>query len=113
MITLEEIANRLGSEQEKDFTAKRECWEPIKAINYKVPEFNIAESNAKGAKTKLKTKLSKVLAFVDSVKHKRFKDGCTIMPISVTNKDNLAIWGNNMGVSRAIDYMIKVIKERL
>ena len=53
-------------------------------------------------------KLSKVLAFIDSVKHKRFKDGCTVMPISVTNKDNLAIWDSEKGVSRAIAYMIEI-----
>jgi hypothetical protein len=70
--------------------------------------FNIVESKAKGADAKLRAKLSKVLTFIDSVKHKRFKDGCTIMPVSVSNKDNLAIWENKMGVSRAIDYMIEI-----
>ena len=73
-----------------------------------MPDFIIKESKAKGAETKLKNKLSKVLAFIDSVKHKRFKAGCTVMPISVTNKENLAIWSNEKGVSRAIDYMIEI-----
>lgn len=108
MITLEEIAKRLGREKENSFSRNRDGWEPRRSDNYKLPEFNIVESNAKGAKAKLKTKLSKVLAFIDSVKYKRFKDGCTIMPISVTNKDNLAIWGNNMNISRAVDYMIEI-----
>ena len=30
------------------------------------------------------------------------------MPISSTNKENLAIWDNKMGVSRAIEYMIEI-----
>ena len=30
------------------------------------------------------------------------------MPISVTNKDNLAIWENEKGVSRAIAYMKEI-----
>ena len=70
--------------------------------------FIIKESKAKGAETKLRNKLSKVLTFVDFVKHKRFKTGCTIMPISITNKDYLSIWENEKGVSRAIAYMIEI-----
>ena len=91
MITLVEIANRLKDKVDYNFNSEDEKkrWEPIRATDYVVPSFNITESQAKGAKAKLRMKLSKVLAFIDSVKHKRFKDGCTVMPISVTNKDNL------------------------
>lgn len=108
MITLEEIAGRLTDRKDYDFTANKTDWAPQRAENYTLPAFVIKESTAKGAEAKLRTKLSKVLAFVDLVKHKRFKTGCTIMPISVTAKDNLAIWNNQMGVSRAIDYMIEI-----
>ena len=108
MITLEEIVSRLTDKKDYDFTANKISWEPQKVEVYTLPEFVIKESKAKGAETKLKNKLSKVLAFIDSVKHKRFKAGCTIMPISVTNKENLAIWSNEKGVSRAIDYMIEI-----
>ncbi len=110
MITLVEIANRLKDKVDYDFNSEdeRKRWEPIRATDYVVPSFNITESQAKGAKAKLRMKLSKVLAFIDSVKHKRFKDGCTIMPISVTNKDNLAIWDSEKSVSRAIAYMIEI-----
>jgi len=108
MITLEEIAGRLTDKKGYDFNVNKFSWEPQKVDNYVLPSFTIKESKAKGAETKLKNKLSKVLAFIDSVKHKRFKAGCTIMPISVTNKDMLAIWGNEMGVSRAIAYMIEI-----
>ena len=108
MITLEEIAGRLKDKTDYSFTVNRMSWEPQKVDNYVLPSFAIKESSAKGAETKLKNKLSKVLAFIDLVKHKRFKTGCTVMPISVTNKDNLAIWQNEKGVSRAIDFMIEI-----
>ena len=108
MITLEEIAIRLKDKTDYTFTVNRMSWEPQKVDDYVLPTFTIKESTAKGAETKLKNKLSKVLAFIDSVKHKRFKTGCTIMPISVTNKDMLAIWDNEMGVSRAVAYMIEI-----
>ena len=108
MITLEEIAGRLKDKTDYSFTVNRMSWEPQKVDNYVLPSFAIKESSAKGAETKLKNKLSKVLAFIDLVKHKRFKTGCTVMPISVTNKDMLAIWENEMGVSRAIAYMIEI-----
>ena len=108
MITLEEIVGRLKDKTDYTFTTNKMSWEPQKLETYVLPEFIIKESKAKGAETKLKNKLGKVLAFIDSVKHKRFKTGCTVMPISVTNKDNLAIWKNEKGVSRAITYMIEL-----
>ena len=108
MITLEEIANRLIDKKEYNFNVNKTTWEPKKVEQYTVPTFSITESKAKGAETKLRNKLSKVLAFVDVVKHKRYKVGCTIMPISVTSKDYLAIWGNEMNVSRAIEYMKEI-----
>jgi len=92
MITLEEIAGRLKDKTDYTFAVNKISWEPQKLDHYVLPEFIIKESKAKGAETKLKNKLSKVLAFIDLVKHKRFKTACTVMPISVTNKDNLAIW---------------------
>lgn len=108
MITLQEIASRLIDKKDYDFTVNKDNWEPHKADVYELPAFSIKESQAKGAEAKLRNKLSKVLAFIDLVKHKRLKSGCTIMPISVTNKENLAIWENEKGVSRAIAYMIEI-----
>ena len=98
MIALEEIASRLKDKTDYTFTTNKISWEPQKLETYVLPEFIIKKSKAKGAETKLKNKLSKVLAFVDLVKYKRFKTGCTVMPISVTNKENLAIWLNEKGV---------------
>ena len=108
MITLEEIAGRLIDKKDYDFTVTKEHWEPQRADDYVLPAFTIKESTAKGAETKLRNKLSKVLTFIDFVEHKRFKTGCTIIPISVTNKDNLSIWENEKGVSRAIAFMIEI-----
>ena len=108
MITLEEIANRLMDKRDYDFSLNKQSWEPQRAEDYILPEFNIKESTAKGAEAKLRSKLGKVWAFIDLVKHKRFKTGCTIIPISVTSKNLLSIWNNKMGVSRAIDYMIEI-----
>lgn len=108
MITLEEIVSRIKDETDYTFAENKMSWEPKKPESYVLPAFNIKESKAKGAETKLRNKLSKVLAFIDSVKYKRLKTGCTIMPISVTNKDNIAIWQNEKGVSRAIAYMIEI-----
>lgn len=108
MITLEEIADRLMDKRDYDFSLNKQSWEPQRAEDYILPEFNIKESTAKGAEAKLRSKLGKVWAFIDLVKHKRFKTGCTIIPISVTSKNLLSIWNNKMGVSRAIDYMIEI-----
>ena len=108
MVTLEEIAGRLKNKGDYDFAANKRNWEPQRAEDYVLPAFVMKESKAKGAEAKLRKKLSKVLAFIDLVKHKRLKSGCTIMPISVNNKDLLAIWNNKMGVSRALEYMIEI-----
>lgn len=54
---------------------------------------------------KQKELLSKILAFIDSVKSIRFSEGVTIMPVSVTNRRLLSIFGSEMQISRAIQYM--------
>ena len=108
MTVLEEITLRLKDKVEYSFSAIKESWQPVRAEEYELPEFKIIESTAKGAAGKLKTKLSKVLTFIDSVKHKRYKEGCTIMPISCTSKENIAIWEGRRNVSNAIEYMIEI-----
>ena len=105
MITLQEIAGRLESKPEDN---RKTAWNPETVDDYTLPEFNIYESTAKGAKTLLKKKLSKVLAFVNSVRSMRAEEGCTIMPISVTSRANQMIWTNKKGVSNAIAYMKEI-----
>ncbi len=80
----------------------------VRLEEYELPEFKIIESSAKGASGKLRNKLSKVLAFINFVKHKRYKEGCTIIPISTTSKDYLSIWNNKMGVSNGIAFMKEI-----
>lgn len=102
MITLTEIAERINMRNDED---RKASWSPETIDDYIVPEFKVDESTAKGAKTTLRKKLSKVLAFVNSVKNKRAKVGCTIMPISVTSRANLMIWGAPKNITNAIAFM--------
>ncbi len=108
MITVEEIAKRMIKRSDYDFDNRRYNWRPPTTDDYILPHFYIPESNAKGANAKLRTKLSKVLAFIDNIKRVRVKDTCTIMPISVTSKPNLFIWGSVKNVSNGIDFMKKI-----
>ena len=105
MITLKEIADRLETKTED---TRKATWNPQTVDDYTLPEFYIYESTAKGAKTLLKKKLSKILTFVNSVKNMRAEEGCTIMPISVTSRANLLIWNGKKGVSNAIAYMKEI-----
>lgn len=108
MITLIDIANRLNNKKALKFDGRQYNWRPETIDDYTVPEFKITESNAKGANAKLKNKLSKVLAFIDEIKFIRAMKGCTIMPISVTSKSNLLIWGSKANVSNAIKLMEQI-----
>ena len=60
MITLEEIADRLKDKSKYDFSSNKTSWKPQRADDYILPAFVIKESDAKGAKTTLRKKLSKV-----------------------------------------------------
>lgn len=108
MITLQEIAKRVGTKSDYNFDDRKQSWRPMTVDDYILPEFQIHESTAKGARTLLRKKLSKVLAFIDSVKHKRVKSGCTIMPISVTSRGNLMIWGSEKNITNAIAFMKEI-----
>ena len=57
MISLEEIASRLVDRKDYDFSANKVSWEPKRAEAYVLPEFNMIESNAKGAPAKLRKSL--------------------------------------------------------
>ena len=108
MITIEEISERLKDKKDYDFNATKESFMPITTSDYVVPIFHIKESSANGAELRLIDKLSKVLAFIDSVKHRRSSTECTIMSISVTSKTNLQIWGSRHNVSNAIAFMKEI-----
>ena len=51
MITLKEIADRLETKTED---TRKATWNPQTVDDYTLPEFNIYESTARGAKTLLK-----------------------------------------------------------
>jgi len=105
MISLIEISQRITPKNDEERKAN---WRPTTVEDYIVPEFHIYESTAKGAKTLLGKKLSKVLAFVNSVRNKRANQGCTIMPISVTSRANLMIWGSSKNITNAISFMKEI-----
>lgn len=71
---------------------------PVSFNNYNIPQTRKNKS--------LKEQLSKVLAFIDLNKQRRFSDGITVMPIATTNKRLISIWGSSMNVSNAIKFMI-------
>lgn len=83
-------------------------FKPIRCEEYVLPKFEIYESSAKGAESKRRLKLSKVLTFIKSVQKKRYKDGCTIIPIATTSEANCWLWGSVRNVSNAIKYMIEI-----
>lgn len=77
-------------------------WKPCRIENYTVPSFIIPETRKKNSQRVL---LSKVLAFIDSVKHIRYTDACTVMPVSCKSKRLISICGNFKEVSRLISFM--------
>lgn len=95
-----ELKEKFGKSKKADID-----WKPEECIDYTLPKFTIPESNAKGYSAKIKKKLSKVLAFIDYVKVMRLSHGCTIMPISCTNKTLISICGNHQNVSNLISFM--------
>ena len=76
---------------------------PTKEITFN--SFNIPQVHKQSS---LKEQLSKVLAFIDFNKQRRFSDGVTVMPIATTNKRLISIWGSSMNVSRAIKFMCNI-----
>ena len=76
---------------------------PTKEVSF-VP-FNIPKTRKQAS---LKVQLSKVLAFIDLNKQRRFSDGLTVMPIATTNKRLISIWGSPKEVSRAIKFMCNI-----
>ena len=120
MITIEEIydnmrqkeeENKKAAEEKANISGKRESgkhWTPNTIEEYTVPDFNLPASEATAAgQVRYKT-LSKILTFVELAQRLRTSEGCTIMPISVTSACNLAIFGGEMTISRAIDKMIEI-----
>ena len=96
---------RLSVHDEDTVSNKEEHWKPYEIKDFTLPEFQIPVKKSNNAKASLYKQLSKVLAFVDFTKRKRAGQGCTVMPIPTTSRQNLMIWDSSMAVSRAIDLM--------
>ena len=86
----------------------RAIFKPIKLPDSYAQNFNEFSIPETRKKTSQRVTLSKVLAFIDSVKQTRRVSAITAMPIAVTNRKLLSIFGSEREVSRAIDLMIKI-----
>ena len=104
METLLTIWEKIQQNKKEDPTHEF-TWKPIKCEDYTLPEFIIPDTRKKECQKAL---LSKVLAFIDLNKQRRFAEGCTIMPIPTTSKRLIAICGSSMEVSRLIKFMISI-----
>ena len=104
METLLTIWEKIQQSKKEDPTHEF-TWKPIKCEDYTLPEFIIPDTRKKECQKAL---LSKVLAFIDLNKQRRFAEGCTIMPIPTTSKRLMAICGSSREVSRLIKFMISI-----
>ena len=86
--------------------SKQYDWEPERPNHsWTLPFFNIDIPKSNNGKKMTYDGLGKILAFIDIIKMKRFKSGCTVMPISTRNKKYLRLWNSAKGVSNAIERM--------
>lgn len=112
-MTFKEIADRLADKKNEYGSYRNEKfeedWKPERYTDFVVPPFNPPTySNAKGAKTKWRDKLTDIYTFIKTVQHKRYSDGCTIMPIPTTSKTNLDIWGTPTSIVNARNAMCEM-----
>ena len=80
-------------------------WKPYPLEEFDLPEFKITVANSNNSPIATREKLSRVLTFIEYAQRKRFKGGCTVMPIPTTSRQNLMIWGYPMKISRATKFM--------
>lgn len=79
-------------------------WKPARVEEYIVPELNLPEKLTKPTRNFL----SKVLTFIYSVRPLRYKDACTIMPISGTSKKMIGICGSQQRASEFIKKLCNI-----
>lgn len=83
-------------------------WKPYRIMDYVLPEFKIPVKKSNNYEFAKREMLSKILTFIDFAQRKRYKEGCTAMPIPSTSRQNLLIWGYPKSVSRAIAFMKEI-----
>jgi len=91
-----DISKQIEAEKRKKISKentipKEFSWQPVEATVYTVPPFVIPDIRSKKC---TKEALSKVLAFIDMVKQKRYAHGCTVMPIPTTSRQLISICGS-------------------
>jgi len=118
-MNLIEIADWIKAKEEKEKKREEEkkgnnnsktkqiddFWEPVEATEYTLPTVRIPQTRTKAC---TKAALSKVLAFIHLVEHKRLAHGCTIMPIPETERRLLSITGSQQNSSNLIALMIYI-----
>lgn len=85
-----------------------DSWKPFAIKDCVVPEFKIPVRKSNNYELAKREQLSRILTFIDFVKRKRSKTGCTIMPIPTTSSQNLLIWEHEKAVSRAVQFMKEI-----
>jgi len=105
MITLKQIWEEIKDNKYKETEKDDFEWKPVRKDIFTVPDFVLPETRKQES---LRTKLSKVLAFIDMEKYLRFSQGCTIIPVSCNNKRLKSICGNSKEVSRLIQFMKQI-----
>ena len=101
-MTILDIAREIKQKEKSEVKQKENfSWKPMKAKDYTLPELNFPKITKPNRK-----KLSKVLAFIDLTKYKRYSEGCTILPIATTDKRLVSICGSQREVSRLLSFMI-------
>lgn len=85
-----------------------DTWKPYQLEDYVLPEFKIPVRKSHNYESSKPETLSKILTFVENTQRKRLKNGCTVIPIPTTSKQNLMIWGYPEAVHRAIKYMMEM-----
>ena len=108
-MTIVEIAEQLRTKKEQDIEIEKVEdifeWKPKECVDFTLPQFRIPNIRSRKCTN---DRLSKVLAFIDLVQHKRIAHGCTIMPIACTNKRFVEICGGQKNASNLIQFMIKI-----
>lgn len=82
-----------------------DTWKPFQIEFDVLPEFKIPVRRSNNYESTKRETLSKILTFVENTQRKRYKEGCTVIPIPQTSKQNLMIWGYPEAIHRAIKYM--------
>ena len=95
--------------QEDIKEAQHDCWRPYEIKDFILPEFKIPVKKSHNYETYKRKELSKILTLIDYIKRKRYKTGCTALPIPTTSRLNLMIWEYPMAITRAIKFMIDIL----